>query len=121
MAKGFGEKRNQEIGFALLFTPEGKAYAARKNINEGQDEPFLGITKVLEDAQIWRTKKEVQKASNDYIPLILEELIDDQEQDYELKICSVSKDKKGKLSDRLIEKIVLRRLPEDAIVEANQE
>ena len=58
MAKGFGEKRNQEIGFTLVVIPEAKAYAARSDLDYfGKDEPFFGVTSVLEDAQIWKTKK----------------------------------------------------------------
>ena len=55
MGKGFGSPRQGHLGYVLLLIPEVKAYAADFSLGE-DDEEFIGITNVLEDAQIWKKK-----------------------------------------------------------------
>ena len=116
MAKGFGEKRNQEIGFTLVVIPEAKAYAARSDLDYfGKGEPFFGVTSVLEDAQIWKTKKEAKNAAYNYLSWLLEDYDEGDVVELELEISSFFKDKKGKLHDRVVDHILLQTLPQDMV------
>ena len=66
----------------------------------------------LKTLKFGKQKKEAENAANDYIPWLLEECKDDV-QEMKLEIRSVFKDKKGKLHDRIVDKIRLQKVPED--------
>jgi hypothetical protein len=60
MGKGFDSPRQGQLGYVLLLIPEAKAYAADFSLG-GDDEEFIGITNVLEDAQVWKKKVKLDK------------------------------------------------------------
>ena len=57
MAKGFGAKQEENLGYVLVLLPQASAYAARQSIDDGSGEEFIGVTNMLESAQVWKTKK----------------------------------------------------------------
>ncbi|MCL1473848.1 hypothetical protein [Argonema antarcticum] len=104
MAKGFAAKLEEQLGYVLLLVPEAKAYAARFSMS-GQGEEFIGITNILEQAQVWQTKKQAKKAIEKYADFLLEEAKDDQPVRISLRLLKRSSD--GQLTDESVESIFL--------------
>jgi hypothetical protein len=118
MAKGFGEtsKSNQQIGFTLMLWPEARAYAANQSIDDGSGEPFLGLTNMLSEAQIWKTKAEAKKALKDYLPWLIEQYLEQDLSEICIQIRLVSRNKKGNLQDQVVDDLYLSAVPSDSEV-----
>ncbi len=116
MAKGFSQQPQQ--GFALLLIPSAKAYAARHDLNintletKEEDESFMGLTNRLEDVQIWQTKEQAKNALNDYIPFLIEEILDSHESQLCIQIREIF-NKKGKLKSKIAEELYLMKESDD--------
>ncbi len=54
MAKGFGVYKGKQLGYVLVLLPSASAYAAKLSINDGSGEEFIGMTSMLEQAQVWK-------------------------------------------------------------------
>lgn len=54
MAKGFGNQKSKQLGYALVLLPSARAYAAKLSIDDGSGEEFIGVTNMLEQAQVWK-------------------------------------------------------------------
>jgi hypothetical protein len=69
MAKGFGAKQTEQLGYILDFMPKVNLYAAKfsfdypGNTSEGK---FIGVVSTLADAQIWKTQKLAKQAIEQY-------------------------------------------------------
>lgn len=76
MAKGFGVKPDQQLGYVLELIPEAHAYAAKFSLDfKGEKGPFIGITNLLEDAQVWKSPKQAKEALETYYAeFVLEQL-----------------------------------------------
>lgn len=63
MAKGFPIKPDKQLGYILVLMPEMKVYAAKFSLNmRGSKEIFIGITNMLEEAQVWSNRQEAKRA-----------------------------------------------------------
>jgi len=67
MAKGFGIKPDKQLGYILVLMPEVNAYAAKfsLSVRKGQ-EPFIGVTNMLKEAQVWSSPQEAKRALEIY-------------------------------------------------------
>lgn len=67
MAKGFGTKPDQQLGYVLDLMPEVHAYAAKFSMEfPDQNGPFIGITSELQEAQVWKGLKQAKQAIMTY-------------------------------------------------------
>jgi hypothetical protein len=69
MAKGFGAKQAEQLGYILDLMPEVNAYAGKFSFafpGDDSDEIFIGIVGQLADAQIWKTQKLAKQAIEQY-------------------------------------------------------
>jgi hypothetical protein len=112
MAKGFG-KQPQKLGYVLLLYPKGKGYAARHSLRiptmkpSDEDEDFIGITSMLEDAQRWKHQRDAQKAVELYMTLILD-LIDEEDEAL-VKVQRLERFSDGSLSTETIVEMTFSR------------
>ena len=56
MGQGFGTATKGHLGYVLLLCPTANAYAANHSL-DGEGEEFIGVTNMLEMAQVWTKKK----------------------------------------------------------------
>ncbi|MEA5566693.1 hypothetical protein [Anabaena sp. UHCC 0399] len=111
MAKGFGVKAEEQLGYALLLVPEVKAYAARLSIDyfpkndDGDDEEFIGMTSLLQEAQIWKSLKEAKKAIDKYADFLISEA--ENNSPIRVVIRRVKRQSNGELVDEPVESIFL--------------
>ena len=106
MAKGFGSPRQGQLGYVLLLIPEAKAYAANFSLG-GDDEEFIGITNVLEDAQVWKKKGQARQAVVKYLDLFIEQL--ETTKQVELSIRKLKRLSNGKLKDEFEEDLIFEQ------------
>jgi hypothetical protein len=69
MAKGFGAKQAEQLGYILDLMPEVNAYAGKFSLDfpgDNSAEMFIGIVGQLSDAQIWKTQKLAKQAIEQY-------------------------------------------------------
>lgn len=108
MAKGFGVKADEQLGYVLLLMPEVKAYAAKFSIDyfpTEDDEEFIGVTSMLEQAQIWKTLKQAKNAIEKYAEFLISEAKDDSP--IPIKIRKIKRRSDGELIDEPAETIFL--------------
>lgn len=74
MAKGFGIQKSKQLGYVLVLLPSARAYAAKLSINNGSSEEFIGVTNMLEQAQVWKQKQQAQQAISKYADFLLEQI-----------------------------------------------
>ncbi len=78
MAKGFGAKQAEQLGYILDLMPEVNAYAGKFSLDfpgGDHDDIFIGIVGQLADAQIWKTQKLAKQAIEQYYAdVILQQL-----------------------------------------------
>jgi hypothetical protein len=112
MAKGFG-KQPQKLGYVLLLYPKGKGYAARRSLkiptrkSSDEDEDFIGITSMLEEAQRWKHQRDAQKAVELYMTFILDLI--DEEDEAEVKVQRLERSSDGSLSTETIVELTFSR------------
>ena len=106
MGKGFGGPRQGQLGYVLLLIPEAKAYAADFSLG-GDDEEFIGITNVLEDAQVWKKKGQARQAVVKYLDLLIEQL--ETTKQVELSIRQLKRLSNGKLKDEFEEDLIFEQ------------
>jgi hypothetical protein len=106
MAKGFGAKLSEQLGYALVLLPEVNAYAAKLSINDGSGEEFIGVTSMLKAAQIWKTQKQAKQAVIKYADFINEQLENSTEVQLAIKVVRRSSD--GKLNSELVETLFIK-------------
>lgn len=106
MGKGFGSPRQGQLGYVLLLIPEAKAYAADFSLG-GDDEEFIGITNVLEDAQVWKKKGQARQAVVKYLDLFIEQL--ENTKQVELSIRKLKRLSNGKLKDEFEEELIFEQ------------
>jgi hypothetical protein len=60
MAKGFGAKQAEQLGYILDLMPDLNVYAAKFSFKlpgeEDSDDIFIGLISTLADAQIWKPR-----------------------------------------------------------------
>jgi hypothetical protein len=69
MAKGFGAKQAEQLGYILDLMPEVNAYAGKFSFafpGDDSGDIFIGIVSTLADAQIWKTQKLAKQAIEQY-------------------------------------------------------
>jgi len=106
MGKGFGSPQNGQLGYVLLLRPEAKAYAADFSLGE-DDEEFIGITNVLEDAQVWKKKGQARQAVAKYLDFLIEQL--EENSQVELRIRKLKRLSNGKLKDEPEEDLIFEQ------------
>ncbi len=74
MAKGFGVYKSKLLGYVLVLLPSARAYAAKLSIDDGSGEEFIGVTNMLEQAQVWKHKQQAQQAIPKYADFLLEQI-----------------------------------------------
>ena len=106
MGKGFGSPQQEHLGYILLLIPEAKVYAADFSLGE-DDEEFIGITNVLEDAQVWKKKGKARQAVVKYLDLLIEQLENNSQ--VELSIRKLKRLSNGKLKDEFEEDLIFEQ------------
>jgi hypothetical protein len=69
MAKSFGAKQAEQLGYILDLMPEVNAYAGKFSFafpGDASGDRFIGIVSTLADAQIWKTQKLAKQAIEQY-------------------------------------------------------
>jgi hypothetical protein len=109
MAKGFGAKQDEQLGYILVLMPENSAYAAKFSIKfRGSDEKFIGVTNILEEAQTWKTQKLAKQAIEQYYAdFILEEL--ESKPEVRVNLKRLKRSAAGTLVTEMVEPIVFLR------------
>jgi hypothetical protein len=95
MAKGFGSPQKGHLGYVLLLLPEMKTYASTDPF--GDDEDFIGITNSLEDARIWKKKKDAEAALQEYGGFFADYLEEEGKTGATVRVCSLERLSNGKL------------------------
>ena len=111
MAKGFGAQPEKQLGYVLMLMPQADAYAAKFSLDYlGEGGTFIGITNLLEDAQVWKSIPQAKKALvKHYSDFLIEQQQSGEEPRVHLK--RLKRSKSGKLTTELVETLGL--LPED--------
>jgi hypothetical protein len=109
MAKGFGVKQDEQLGYILVLIPEASAYAAKFSLDfDNSGEKFIGITNMLEEAQTWKTQKLAKQAIEKYYAaFILEQLESNSEMCVNIKLLKRSPT--GKLETAMVESLWFHR------------
>lgn len=107
MAKGFDTKQEEKLGYVLVLLPEADAYAARQSIDDGSGEEFIGVTNMLESAQVWKTKKQARQAIVKYSDFIEEQM--ETSADVSITIKCLKRKHDGQLNCQYVETLLLRR------------
>jgi hypothetical protein len=72
MTKGFGPQKDEVLGYVLLVLPEVNAFAARFTLGE-PGETFIGIVNILNEAQVWKKQKDVERDLEFYLEFLIEQ------------------------------------------------
>ena len=111
MAKGFGPRKSEQLGYILILDPLHKVYAASFSLDEDlafnsdSEEPFIGVTNKLDGAQVWKTKKKARQAISLYTEFFLDQLEEKTEVRIYLKCLKRSSD--DELTEELVESMVV--------------
>jgi hypothetical protein len=110
MAKGFGAKQDEQLGYVLVLIPEANAYAAKFSLEfkDGRsgdaDEKFIGITNVVEDAQVWKSQKLARLAIEQYYAgFILDQL--EEKSDMRVNIKRLMRSPSGGLQAEMVDSV----------------
>ncbi|WP_414546260.1 hypothetical protein [Nostoc sp. CCY0012] len=120
MAKGFGVKAEEQLGYTLLLVPEVKAYAARFSLdyfnqnNKQNGEEFIGITSMLEEAQIWKSIRQAKQAIDKYADFLISRA--ENGSPVRVEVRRVKRKSSGDLINELVEEIFL--IAEDNILKS---
>jgi hypothetical protein len=110
MAKGFGVEQDKQLGYVLVLMPEVNAYAAKFSLDfKGEAGPFIGITNMLNDAQVWKSLKQAKQAIEIYTDFLIQQQLESGT-DVEVRIKSLKRSGAGELKVENVE--TLRFLPE---------
>lgn len=85
MAKGFGVKPEKQLGYVLDLWPEMGVYAAKFTLDQRGGEPYIGITNMLEQAQVWKSQKQAQQSIVLYEDFLSDRLNQSSEVDIAIK------------------------------------
>lgn len=96
MAKGFGSPKKGHLGYVLLLLPELSTYATTDPFGR-DDEEFIGITSSLEDARIWKKKKDAEAALEQYLGFLADYLKKEGKTEATIRVCSLERRGNGKL------------------------
>ena len=108
MAKGFGTPKDKQLGYVLLLMPSARAYAAKFSLGGGNSqEPFIGVTNMLDSAQIWRRQAQAEKSIGIYSDLIFEAI--DEEGVAEISIQRLTLDKNKKMKTETVQALAFTR------------
>jgi hypothetical protein len=72
MTKGFGPQKDEVLGYVLLVLPEAGAFAARFTLGM-PGETFIGIVNILNEAQVWKKQKDVERDLEFYLEFLIEQ------------------------------------------------
>lgn len=105
LAKGFGGKQDEQLGYILVLMPETKSYAAKFSLDFAlSSEKFVGITNMLEEAQTWKTQKMAKQAIETYYAaFILEQL--ESSPELRVNIKRLKRSPAGELETEMVESI----------------
>lgn len=103
MAKGFGTP-NEQLGFVLVLMPETNAYAARFSL-AGDGEEFIGITNIIEDAQVWKKQGQARKALPKYAEFLIQRI--EESGKGKVSLRKVERDSHGKIHEEEVSKIFI--------------
>ncbi len=123
MAKGFGSNspKNNRLGYILVLMPQTQGYAASFSFGQkfpgfGDDgeEDFIGITNMLKDAQVWKSKKQARSAIGLYAEFLLDRVREEVEVSVYIK--SLQRDRSGELTTEFVEAVPVFATPEGITV-----
>jgi len=108
MAKGFGVKSEEQLGYVLCLMPDKPVYAVRLDFDPKSGEEFIGVTNMLKEAQAWKKINQAKQAIEKYSDLLLQQIESGEDARVDIKKLKRSGD--GKLSLELVESLLF--LPE---------
>ena len=106
MAKGFGTPTKGHLGYVLLLSPTANAYAANHSL-DGEEEEFIGVTNMLEMAQVWTKKSAVREAIIKYADFLIEQL--EETPQVNIQIRSLKRLANGKLVTEVLEELTFEQ------------
>lgn len=101
MAKGFAPKQDTQLGYVLKLAPDLNAYAAKFDLDHRRGDKFIGITNLLEDAQVWKTPKQAQRAINLYMDFLID--LAEQGAEVRISIKRLKQDHRGQLTEEHVQ------------------
>lgn len=115
MAKGFGNQKSKQLGYTLVLLPSARAYAAKLSIDDGSGEEFIGVTNMLEQAQVWKQKQQAQQAIPKYADFLLEQIAEQGEARVLVRRLQLLGN--GQLEEETVETLVLTSVDFDVLPE----
>jgi hypothetical protein len=107
MAKGFGIKPDKQLGYILVLMPELNAYAAKFSLDfKGSKEPFIGVTSMLKEAQVWSSPQQAKKAFLMYYADVVKDQLQ-KESKVRVSLKRLKQTSEGKLITELVETLSL--------------
>jgi hypothetical protein len=108
MAKGFGTPTKGHLGYVLLLCPAANTYAANNSL-DGEGEEFIGVTNMLEMAQVWTKKSDARDAIIKYSDFLIEQLQETPQ--VKIQIRSLKCLPNGKLVTEITEDLIFEKNP----------
>ncbi|GCA93208.1 MULTISPECIES: hypothetical protein [Microcystis] len=106
MAKGFGTATKGHLGYVLLLCPTANAYAANHSL-DGEGEEFIGVTNMLEMAQVWTKKNAAREAIIKYADFLIQQL--EETPQVNIQIRSLKRLANGKLVTEVLEELTFEQ------------
>lgn len=106
MAKGFGTPTKGHLGYVLLLCPTANTYAANYSL-DGEGDEFIGVTNMLEMAQVWTKKNAAREAIIKYADFLIEQL--EETPQVNIQIRSLKRLVNGKLVTEVLEELTFEQ------------
>ena len=106
MGQGFGTATKGHLGYVLLLCPTANTYAANYSL-DGEGEEFIGVTNMLEMAQVWTKKSAAREAIIKYADFLIEQL--EETPKVNIQIRSLKRLANGKLVTEVLEELTFEQ------------
>ncbi|MFN5968550.1 MAG: hypothetical protein ACK47N_08380 [Microcystis sp.] len=106
MAKGFGTATKGHLGYVLLLCPTADVYGANYSL-DGEGDEFIGVTNMLEMAQVWTKKNAAREAIIKYADFLIEQL--EETPQVNIQIRSLKRLANGKLVTEVLEELTFEQ------------
>ena len=106
MGQGFGTPTKGHLGYVLLLCPTANTYAANYSL-DGEGDEFIGVTNMLEMAQVWTKKNAAREAIIKYADFLIEQL--EETTQVNIQIRSLKRLANGKLVTEVLEELTFEQ------------
>ncbi|MFN7909432.1 MAG: hypothetical protein ACK5N6_15750 [Microcystis sp.] len=106
MGQGFGTPTKGHLGYVLLLCPTANTYAANYSL-DGEGDEFIGVTNMLEMAQVWTKKNAAREAIIKYADFLIQQL--EETPQVNIQIRSLKRLANGKLVTEVLEELTFEQ------------